>query len=73
MNHPATRNTLYVEQAELLSQDAYAEGQFHICLRAPETSTHAKPGHFIHMQCDPSLYMPGMVLKKPFAFLKPYK
>ena len=57
MKHPATRNTLYVEQAELLSQDEYAEGQYHMRLQAPETAAHAKPGHFIHMQCDPSLYM----------------
>ena len=65
MNHPATRNTLYVEQAELLSQDGYAEGQYHIRLHAPETASHAKPGHFIHMQCDPGLYM-----RRPMSIMR---
>ena len=65
MAHPATRNTLYVEQAEVLVQDAYADGQFHMRLRAPETAAHARPGHFIHMQCDPSLYM-----RRPMSIMR---
>lgn len=65
MAHPATRNTLYVEQAELLSQDAYPEGQYHMRLKAPETATHARPGHFIHMQCDPALYM-----RRPMSIMR---
>ena len=63
--HPDTRNTLYVEQAELLSQDSYPDGQYHMRLRAPETATHAKPGHFIHMQCDPTLYM-----RRPMSIMR---
>lgn len=65
MAHPATRNTLYVEQAELISQDAYAEGQYHIRLQAPETAANAKPGHFIHMQCDPLLAM-----RRPMSIMR---
>ena len=65
MAHPATRNTLYVEQAELVSQDAYAEGQYHIRLHAPETAANAKPGHFIHMQCDPLLAM-----RRPMSIMR---
>ena len=65
MQHPATRNTLYVEQAELLSQEAYANGQYHIRLYAPETAAHAKPGHFIHMQCDPALPM-----RRPMSIMR---
>ena len=65
MQHPATRNTLYVEQAELLSQDTYANGQFHIRLRAPDTAAHAKPGHFIHMQCDP-----GLPMRRPMSIMR---
>ena len=65
MVHPLTRNTLYVEQAELLSQEEYAGGQYHMRLHAPETAAHAKPGHFIHMQCDPSLYM-----RRPMSIMR---
>ncbi len=65
MTHPATRNTLYVEQAELQSQDAYADQQYHIRLQAPETAAHAKPGHFIHMQCDTSLHM-----RRPMSIMR---
>lgn len=65
MTHPVTRNTLYVEQAELLAQDEYAEQQFLLRLQAPETAAHAKPGHFIHIQCDPALYM-----RRPMSIMR---
>ncbi len=65
MAHPATRNTLYVEQAELLSQDAYADDQYHLRLQAPETAALAKPGHFIHMQCDSALAM-----RRPMSIMR---
>ena len=65
MTHPATRNTLYVERAKLLSQDEYPGQQYHIRLQAPETAAHAKPGHFVHMQCDPVLYM-----RRPMSIMR---
>ena len=65
MAHPVTRNTLYVEQAELLSQDSYADDQYHLRLQAPETAAFAKPGHFIHMQCDPALAM-----RRPMSIMR---
>ena len=60
-----TRNTLYVEQAELISQNTYKNKQYHMILRAPETSMHAKPGHFVHMQCDSSIYM-----RRPMSIMR---
>ncbi len=65
MQHPETRNTLYVEQAKLISHDAYPDGQYHMRLHAPETATHAKPGHFIHMQCDP-----GLPMRRPMSIMR---
>mgnify|MGYP003950285563 FL=1 len=67
MTHPKTRNTLYVEQAELISQDAYENEQYHMILKAPETSAHARPGHFVHMQCDESIFMrrPMSIMRSP--------
>ena len=65
MTHPKTRNTLYVEQAELISQDAHENEQYHMILKAPETSMRASPGHFVHMQCDSSIYM-----RRPMSIMR---
>ena len=65
MNHPSTRNTLFVEQAEVVFHDAYPDGQYHMQLRSPETAKRAKPGHFIHMQCHPSLLM-----RRPMSIMR---
>ncbi len=65
MNHPDTRNTLFVEQAEVIFHDAYPEHQYHMQLRAPETATRAKAGQFIHMQCHPSLLM-----RRPMSLMR---
>ncbi|MEM7026680.1 MAG: dihydroorotate dehydrogenase electron transfer subunit [Pseudomonadota bacterium] len=68
MNHPASRNTLFVEQAEVVFHDACPEGQFHMQLHAPETAMRAEPGHFIHMQCHPSLPM-----RRPMSLMRANK
>lgn len=65
MAHPPTRNTLYVEQAELLNRDKYAGYQYHMRLRAVETASHARPGHFVHIRCDPSLPM-----RRPMSIMR---
>ena len=65
MDHKKTRNTLYVEEAELVSQDTYENKQYHMKLRAPETSKHSSPGHFVHMQCDSSIYM-----RRPMSIMR---
>ena len=57
MKHPESRNTLHVEQAELLIHEAYESDQYYMRLHAPLTASLAKPGSFIHMQCDSELPM----------------
>jgi dihydroorotate dehydrogenase electron transfer subunit len=47
------RDTIFLEQAEILSHEAFAEGQHLLRLQAPECARHAKPGNFVHLQCDP--------------------
>ncbi len=49
MNH---RDTLFVEEAEILSHDAFPGDQFVMRLKAPETAQHARPGSFVHIRCD---------------------
>jgi len=46
------RNTIYVEEAAILSHQAFPGEQFVMRLHAPETAAHAQPGSFIHIQCD---------------------
>ena len=65
MTIPKTRNTLYVEQANLISHKAYQGKQYHMMLKAPETSAHAKPGHFVHIQCNESIFM-----RRPMSIMR---
>ena len=51
------RGTIFVEDAELLSQQEYPGRQFVIRLRAPQCATAATPGSFAHLTCDPLLPM----------------
>ena len=34
-------------------------------LKAPETSAHAKPGHFVHIQCNESIFM-----RRPMSIMR---
>ena len=65
MTLPKTRNTLYVEQANLISHKAYQGKQYHMMLKAPETSANAKPGHFVHIQCNESIFM-----RRPMSIMR---
>ena len=65
MTYPKTRNTLYVEQANLISHKASQGEQYHMMLKAPETSAHAKPGHFVHIQCNESIFM-----RRPMSIMR---
>jgi dihydroorotate dehydrogenase electron transfer subunit len=51
------RGTIFVEDAELLSQQEYPGKQFVIRLRAPKCAAAATPGSFAHLTCDPLLPM----------------
>ncbi len=68
MKHPESRNTLHVEQAELLIHEAYAGDQYHMRLYAPLTASLAKPGNFIHLQCDSELPM-----RRPMSIMRTNK
>jgi dihydroorotate dehydrogenase electron transfer subunit len=51
------RGTIFVEDAELLSQQEFPGQQFVIRLRAPKCATAAKPGSFAHLTVDPQIPM----------------
>jgi dihydroorotate dehydrogenase electron transfer subunit len=51
------RGTIFVEDAELLTQQEFPGGQFVIRLRAPKCAAAATPGSFAHLACDPQIPM----------------
>ena len=57
MSDRAHRGTIFVEEAELLSQQEYPGRQFVIRLRAPKCAAAATPGSFAHLTVDPQIPM----------------
>jgi dihydroorotate dehydrogenase electron transfer subunit len=51
------RGTIFVEDAELLSQQEHPGEQFVIRLRAPKCAAAATPGSFAHLTVDPQIPM----------------
>lgn len=59
------RNTLFVEDGEIIATDAYPGEQFIQRVRAPKCAAHAKPGSFVHLTCDPTLPM-----RRPLSIMR---
>lgn len=51
MHSPRHHATIFLEEAEILSQQAYSGEQFILRLHAPRCAAHAGPGSFAHLQC----------------------
>jgi dihydroorotate dehydrogenase electron transfer subunit len=61
----ANRNTIFVEDGELLSVDTYPGDQFIMRIRAPKCAAAAQPGSFVHVTCDESLPM-----RRPLSIMR---
>jgi dihydroorotate dehydrogenase electron transfer subunit len=61
----ANRNTIFVEDGELLSVDAFPGEQFIMRIRAAKCAAHAQPGNFVHLTCDESLPM-----RRPLSIMR---
>ena len=59
------RNTIVVEQADILSHEAFAGNQFIMRIHAPAIAQRAEPGSFAHIQCDPLLAM-----RRPISIMR---
>jgi dihydroorotate dehydrogenase electron transfer subunit len=59
------RDTIFLEQAEILSHQAFAGDQFVLRLHAPRCAAKAQPGSFVHIQCDPLLPM-----RRPLSIMR---
>lgn len=59
------RGTLFVEDAELIATEAFPGDQFIMRLRAPKCAAAAKPGSFVHINCDDALPM-----RRPLSIMR---
>ncbi|MFK8028876.1 MAG: dihydroorotate dehydrogenase electron transfer subunit [Gammaproteobacteria bacterium] len=53
----SNRNTIFLEDARVISQTAFSDEQFILRVHAPKCAAHAKAGSFAHVTCDPLLPM----------------
>lgn len=56
---------LLVDDAEILSHDAFPGEQYVLRLLAPAIAEHAQPGSFVHLSCDPMLPM-----RRPLSIMR---
>ncbi|HHI93049.1 MAG TPA: dihydroorotate dehydrogenase electron transfer subunit [Gammaproteobacteria bacterium] len=59
------RDTIFIEDANILERQAQAGNQVILRLHAPEIAAHALPGQFVHIQCDPALPM-----RRPLSLMR---
>ncbi|MCO4810052.1 MAG: dihydroorotate dehydrogenase electron transfer subunit [Gammaproteobacteria bacterium] len=59
------RNTIFVEDGEILSVSEFAGDQFIMRIRAPKCAAAAEPGSFVHITCDTSLPM-----RRPLSIMR---
>ena len=68
MNHPATRDSINLEEAIILDHEAYAGDQYLLRLHAPEIAKAALAGNFVHLRCDNSLPM-----RRPMSIMRAHQ
>lgn len=61
----AHRETIFLEDAEILSHEHLAGDQHILALKAPECAAHALPGSFVHIRCGPEL-----PLRRPISIMR---
>ncbi|NIP71719.1 MAG: dihydroorotate dehydrogenase electron transfer subunit [Gammaproteobacteria bacterium] len=61
----APRDTIFVEQAEVLTHQGLPGEQYALRLQAPRCAARAQPGSFVHLTCDPSLPM-----RRPLSIMR---
>jgi dihydroorotate dehydrogenase electron transfer subunit len=59
------RGTLFVEDGELISTQAFAGEQFVMRIRAPKCAVAARAGSFVHVTCDETLPM-----RRPLSIMR---
>ncbi len=59
------RDSIFVESAEVLANDAFPGDQYVLRVHAPKLATAAQPGSFAHLQCDALLPM-----RRPLSIMR---
>jgi dihydroorotate dehydrogenase electron transfer subunit len=57
MSNKSQRGTIYLESAQVLSQQAYDGDQYVLRVQAADCAAAARAGQFAHLSCDPMLAM----------------
>ena len=65
MTAPPHRDTIFLEDGEILSHEAHAADQYVLRVWSPECARHARPGSFAHLRCDPLLPM-----RRPLSIMR---
>lgn len=65
LNHPATRKTICLEEAAIISQQSFPGDQYIVRVRAPGCAARAQPGSFAHLTCDPAIPM-----RRPLSIMR---
>jgi len=61
----ATRGSIFLEKARVISQLAYDAEQFVLRVAAPKCAAHARPGSFAHLTCDATIPM-----RRPLSIMR---
>lgn len=61
----AHRGTIFVESAEVISQERFEGNQYVLKLQSPKCANAAAPGSFVHLNCDESLPM-----RRPLSIMR---
>jgi len=59
------RDTIFIEDGELVSVESFAGDQFIMRIRAPQCAAAARPGSFVHVTCDPLIPM-----RRPLSIMR---
>jgi dihydroorotate dehydrogenase electron transfer subunit len=59
------RGSIFLEDAIVIEQQAFAGQQFVLRVRSPECADRARPGSFAHIQCDPDILM-----RRPLSIMR---
>ncbi len=63
--HPPQRDTIELEQAEIISQQAFDGDQYILRIQAPACARLARAGQFVHLSCGPELAM-----RRPLSIMR---
>ena len=61
----AHRDSIFLEEAEILDHQAFEGEQYTLRVKAPEIAQHAKAGSFAHITCDPQRPM-----RRPISIMR---